>query len=295
MFTDIAELRTFVGIVHAGSLSAASREMGVALSVVSKRLASLERRAQVQLIVRNTRHLSLTSEGSAFLERVRRILAEVDAAEHALLADRSEPHGTLRLSAPIALGRAHVSPVCREIIRGHPKLSIELELTDRTVDVIDEGMDVVVRIGLPKEQDVVMRKLSDNQRILVASPDYLRRCGEPMSPDELESHDCVLYHGRKASWRLVHADGSVVDVRVFARLHCDNGEVVHDWAIAGCGVVMKSWMDVRHDLAEGRLIRVLPDWCGEPAPICALLPQNRRIPPRVRLFLDAFASRMAMA
>lgn len=295
MFTDIAELRTFIGIVKTGSLSAASREMGIALSVVSKRLANLERRAQVHLIVRNTRHLSLTNEGALFLERVQRILAEVDEAERALLADRAEPQGTLRLSAPIALGRTHVSPVCRDILRDYPKLSIELELTDRPVDVIDEGMDVVVRIGLPKEQDVVMRKLSDNHRVLVAAPDYLQRRGTPGLPQELEQHDCLLYRGRQALWRLAHTGGGTVDIRVCSRLQCDNGEVVHDWVIAGYGVAMKSWVDVRHDIDTGRLVRVLPDWRGDAAPICALLPQNRRIPPRVRLFLEAMASRMATA
>lgn len=293
MFTDIVELRTFVGIVKAGSLSAASRELGIALSVVSKRLANLERRTQVQLIVRNTRHQSLTSEGQHVLTRVQRILAEVDDAEHALLADRSEPNGVLRLSAPIVLGRAHVGPVCREIIRDHPKLSVELELTDRTVDVIDEGMDVVVRIGMPKEQDVVMRKLSDNQQILVASPEYLRKRGTPVGPKDLEGHDCLLCHWRKATWRLVQQDGVLADVNITSRLHCDNGEVVRDWAIAGCGIAMKSLVDARQDLEDGRLLRVLPGWSGEPAPICALLPQNKRIPPRVRLFLDAFADRMA--
>ena len=148
MLDDITELRTFVRIAAAGSLSAASREMGLALSVVSKRLASLERRAEVRLIARSTRSLALTEEGQRLFEQAQRILAEVDEAEAALRRGRAEPEGVLRVSAPHALGRAHVSPVCRDLVRTYPKISADLILTDRFVELIDERMDVVVRIGV---------------------------------------------------------------------------------------------------------------------------------------------------
>ena len=151
MLDDVTELRTFVRIVATGSLSAASREMGVALSVVSKRLATLERRTEMRLIARSTRHLALTEEGQALYDRAQRILAEVDEAEAVLTHGRVEPQGVLRVSAPVALGRAHVSPVCRDLVRAYPKVSVDLTLTDRLVEVINEGMDVVVRIGAPKE------------------------------------------------------------------------------------------------------------------------------------------------
>jgi LysR family transcriptional regulator, transcriptional activator for dmlA len=159
MLDDIAELRTFVRIVAAGSLSAASREMGLALSVVSKRLATLERRTEVRLIARSTRSLALTEEGQHLFERAQRILAEIDEAEAALMHGRVEPQGVLRVSAPTALGHAHVSAVCRDLVRAYPKISADLILTDRLVDVIDERMDVVVRIGAPKDSDLGMRKL----------------------------------------------------------------------------------------------------------------------------------------
>jgi LysR family transcriptional regulator, transcriptional activator for dmlA len=148
MLDDITGLRTFVRIVAAGSLSAASREMGLALSVVSKRLATLERRAEVRLIARGTRSLALTEGGQHLFERAQRILAEVDEAEAALTRGRAEPEGVLRVSAPHALGRAHVSPVCRDLVRAYPKISAELILTDRFVELIDERMDVVVRISV---------------------------------------------------------------------------------------------------------------------------------------------------
>ena len=292
MLDDIAELRTFVRIVATGSLSAAGREMDLALSVVSKRLAMLERRTDARLIARSTRHLALTDEGRALYERAQRILAEVDEAEAALTHGRVEPQGVLRVSAPVALGRAHVGPVCGELVRAYPKLSIELALTDRLVALIDEGMDVVVRIGAPKDSGLVMRKLVDNHRVVVGAPDYLERRGAPQAPADLEDHDCLHYGGAGTHWRLVGPGGQSVEVRAASRLRSDNGEVAHDWALAGCGLILKSWVDVEPDLSTGRLVRVLPAWRSDAAPVCALFPSNRQLPTRVRLFLDAMADRL---
>ncbi|HZZ24934.1 MAG TPA: LysR family transcriptional regulator [Roseiarcus sp.] len=293
MLDDIAELRTFVRIVGAGSLSAASREMGLVLSVVSKRLASLERRTEVRLIARSTRSLALTEEGQHLFERAQRILAEVDEAEAALTHGRAEPQGVLRVSAPYALGRAHVSPVCRDLVRAYPKISVELVLTDRFVELIDERMDVVVRIGAPRDSDLVMRKLADNYRVVVAAPDYLESRGAPAVPQDLTRHECILYRSAETSWRLVGPAGKAVQLTLASHLRCNNGEVAHDWALAGCGLIMKSWVDVALDVRAGRLIRVLPEWRSEPTPVCALFPSNPRLPLRVRLFLDAMADRLA--
>jgi DNA-binding transcriptional LysR family regulator len=290
---DITELRTFVRIVGAGSLSAAGREMGLALSVVSKRLAMLERRTEMRLIARSTRHLALTEEGQALYDRAQRILAEVDEAELELTHGRVEPQGVLRVSAPVALGRAHVSPVCRDLVRACPKVSVDLTLTDRLVELIDEGMDVVVRIGAPKDSGLVMRKLVDNHRIVVGAPDYLERRGAPMTPAELEDHDCLQYRGVGTRWRLVGPSGEVAEIRAGSRLRSDNGEVAHDWALAGCGLILKSWIDVEPDLRARRLVQVLPEWRSDPAPVCALFPSGRQLPTRVRLFLDAMVDRLS--
>jgi DNA-binding transcriptional LysR family regulator len=293
MLDDISELRTFVRIAAAGSLSAAGREMGLALSVVSKRLATLERRAEVRLIVRNTRRLALTEEGQHLFERAQRILAEVDEAEAALTRGRVEPQGVLRVSAPHALGRAHVSPVCRDLVRAYPKVSVELVLAERLVELIDERMDVVVRVGVPRDSDFVMRKLADNYRIVVAAPDYLESRGAPTIPQDLTRHECILYRSAETQWRLVGPAGKAVELKVASRLRCNDGEVAHDWALAGCGLIMKSWVDVALDVRAGRLIRVLPEWRSEPTPVYALFPSNPQLPLRVRLFLDAMAGRLA--
>jgi DNA-binding transcriptional LysR family regulator len=293
MLDDITELRTFVRIVGAGSLSAAGREMGLALSVVSKRLAMLERRTEMRLIARSTRHLALTEEGQALYDRAQRILAEVDEAEEVLTHGRVEPQGVLRVSAPVALGRAHVSPVCRDLVRAHPKVSVDLTLSDRLVELIDEGMDVVVRIGAPKDSGLVMRKLVDNHRIVVGAPDYLERRGAPMAPAELEDHDCLQYRGVGTRWHLVGPNGEVAEIRAASRLRSDNGEVAHDWALAGCGLILKSWVDVEPDLRGRRLVQVLPEWRSDPAPVCALFPSGHQLPTRVRLFLDAMVDRFS--
>ena len=293
MLSDIDELRTFVRIAAHGSLSAAAREMGLALSVVSKRLAALERHTDTVLALRTTRRFALTDEGQQFLDRAQRILAEVDEAEAALADGRVEPSGVLRVSASTALGRAHVSPVCQDLIQTYPKLSADLVLTDRLVDPVEERMDVVIRIGAPRDSDLIMRKLIDNRRIIVAAPTYLERRGTPSRPEGLARHDFLLFsRGAQTSWRLVHIDGQTVDVRVSSRLHCDNGEIAQDWALAGCGLIWKSWIYVASDLAAGRLVQVLPEWQSDPAPVCALFPRYRQAPTRVRLFVDALAAHL---
>ena len=293
MLDDINELRTFVSVVTSRSLSAAARDMDLALSVVSKRLAALERRTGIRLIARSTRRLAPTEEGMDLYESAQRILAEVDQAEAALTRSQGDPQGLLRVSAPVAFGRVHVSPVCAELVRAHPMLSIDLVLTDRLVELIEEGIDVVVRIGPLKDSQLVMRKLIDDYRIVVGAPEYLQRRGTPAVPADLEAHDCVHYRGVGAHWRLVTLAGEAVEVRADSRLRSNSGEVALDWALAGCGLVMNSWVDVKHHLRSGRLVHVLPEWRSESAPVCALYPSSRQLPTRLRAFIDAMVDSLA--
>jgi DNA-binding transcriptional LysR family regulator len=288
---DINELRTFVRIATIGSLSGAGRDMGVALSVVSKRLAALETRVNTRLIARSTRRLSLTDEGAKLFERAQRILAEVDEAETVLTRGHLEPQGLLRISAPIALGRAHVSVVCRELTRRHGEISLDLVLTDRLVGLIDEGFDVAIRIGEPKDSGLIVRKLADNHRVVVGTTAYLAAHGTPTTPAALAGHECI-HQGAGASWRLIGPEERVEDVDVKSRLRCNNGEVWHDWVLADCGLAMRSWIDVASDIQSGRLVHVLPEWRGPPAPVCALLPTRQLVPTRVRVFLEAMAEHL---
>ncbi|MBT0667437.1 LysR family transcriptional regulator [Novosphingobium profundi] len=294
MLDDINEIRTFVRIAGEGSLSRAAQTMGLSLSVVSKRLATLEARTRTLLIARSTRRLALTPDGQRFLERAKRILAEVSEAEAMLAQGELEPQGLLRINAPVALGRAHVAPVCQELVERHGNLEMELSLTDRLSGLIDEGLDVIIRIGQPQAPGLVMRKLADNHRVIVASPRFIERKGAPSSPEGLLDYDC-LHDGDGSLWQLVRPDGSQASVTVTSRLRCNNGEVWGDWATGGFGLALKSLIDVAEDLRTGRLIRVLPQWSSPPAPVCALLPARTLIPSRVRVFLEAMALRLRRA
>src|SRR5207253_1483574 len=190
-------------------------------------------------------------EGLDLYERAQRILAEVDQAEAALTSGQAEPQGLLRVSAPVAFGRLHVGPVCGALVREYRMLSIDLVLTDRLVDLIEEGVDVVVRIGPPQDSQLVMRKLIDDYRIVVGAPGYLQERGTPATPAELEAHDCVHYRGVGARWRLVSLTGEAVEVQADSRLRSNSGEAALDWALAGYGLVMNSWVDVKDYLRSG--------------------------------------------
>jgi len=286
MLDDLDELRTFQRILARGSLSAAGRDLGVSLAVVSKRLASLERRIGNRLIHRTTRRLSATEEGALFLPQVQRVLDALEAAEAQLMQGLDEPVGLLRITAPIALGRLHIAPVLAEMTAAYPRLDVELRLSDGLIDLLEARIDVAVRIGPAKDSSFVMRKLADSHRILVASPDYLARRGHPQRPEDLTDHAILRTVGWTAPWPLSGPNGEMMEVDLPSRLRTDNGEVVHDWALAGHGIMIKSAIDVAVDLRLQRLERVLPDWRSVNSPIYALLPSAAYVPVKVRLFLD---------
>ncbi len=287
MLDDLDEIRTFQRILALGSLSAAARDLGVSLTVVSKRLATLERRVGQRLIHRTTRSLSPTDEGAALLPRLERVLDALDAAEGWISEGLDEPVGTLRVSAPISLGRLHVAPLLGTLMATHPRFEAELRLGDGLIDLMEARIDVAVRIGPAQDSSYVMHKLADSHRVLVASPDYLDRRGRPKTPGDLAQHDGLRSLGWVAPWRLSDARGEIVDIHPPCRLRSDNGEVVHDWALLGLGIMLKSAIDVSIDLRRGRLEQVLPDWRSPAAPIYALIPSTRHVASKTRLFLGA--------
>lgn len=293
MLDDLNELRTFQRILARGSLSGAARDLGVGLAVVSKRLASLERRAGQRLVNRTTRKLSPTDEGLALLPHVERILEELDAAEARLGGARQGPSGLLRISAPISFGRIHLAPVAAALAKAYPKLQVELRLDDRLVDLVDERIDVAVRIGQPRDSTAILRKLADNTRILVAAPAYLVSQGAPETPDDLADHEILRFGDGTAPVRLEGPGGAVFDLEARGRLRSDNGDAVYDWGLAGCGIMLKSQIEVVADLRAGRLRRVLPDWTTGPTPVYALMPPGRQQAPKVRIFVDALAAQLS--
>lgn len=287
MLDDLEEIRTFQRILALGSLTAAARDLDVSLAVVSKRLASLEQRTGHRLIHRTTRSLAPTDEGAALLPRLERVLEALDAAEGWLSEGREEPIGTLRVSAPISLGRLQVAPVLADLMQAHPRFEAELRLGDGLIDLMEARIDVAVRIGPAQDSTYVMHKLADSHRVLVASPEYLDRHGRPEIPTDLMHHEGLRSLGWGGPWRLSNKEGDEVSVHPPCRLRSDNGEVVHDWAVRGLGVMLKSAIDVSADLRLGRLEQVLPAWRSPDAPIYALMPPGRHLPRKTRLFLDA--------
>ncbi len=293
MLDDLNELRTFQRIVVSGSLSAAARDLGVGLAVVSKRLMALERRAGQRLINRTTRTLSVTDEGLVLLGHVNRVLEELEAAESRMAIGAEVPYGLLRVSSPISFGRIHVVPLVAELVNQYPKLDVELRFDDRLVDLTSEGIDVAVRIGQPRDSSAIMRKLADSYRILVAAPAYIERHGKPETIGDLDRHLCLRYDDRSSPWRLEGPVGEVVEIDPRTRLHANSGDAVQDWAIAGQGVMLKSDVDVAADIACGRLVRILSDWRSAPAPIYALMPSRRYLPSKARAFVEALATRLS--
>ena len=287
MLDDLNELRTFREILARGSLSGAARSLGLGLTVVSKRLGSLERRTGTRLINRTTRALSATEEGARLLVDVERALDAIAVAEERIASGREEPVGVLHVSAPVAFGRRHVAPVLAALVARHPKLAVSLRLDDRLVDLVSEGVDVAIRIGLPADSSAMMRKLADNRRILVASPAYLDRAGRPSAPADAQHHAFIRYWDREAPWRLAGPGGGQAELAAPARLHADSGDAVHDWVLADMGIMLKSELDVAEDVRAGRLERVLADWDGGPSPVVALYSSASHLPLKTTVLLDA--------
>ncbi len=294
MLDDLPALRAFAQIVAAGSMSAAARELELPLSVVSKRLAQLEKSVGLRLLQRTTRRQTLTIDGAMFHARVLRILEEVEQAESLLAHSRREVEGLLRLSAPAELGRQYIVPIVADFQCRHPGLQVQIELTDSVVDLLETGQDMAIRFGRVTDPNQVVRRLAPNFRVLCAAPSYLQQHGTPAHPAELTGHRCIVIgDARRAEWRFEGEEA--VSVRVAATFFTNDGQAAHALALQGAGLVVKSIWDVGDDLLAGRLQRLLPHYSMPAAPLQAILPHGRNLPLRVRLFLDYLQGRLTAA
>ena len=288
-------LSFFSLLVQQGSLARAARELGLTGPAVSRRLAQLEQRLGVRLLTRTTRRMSLTPEGELYLAESRRILGEIEALEQTLTRTRAEPRGLLRIHATYGFGRRQLAPAVSDFVRQYPAVDIQLTLGDQAVMPGDQSFDIAIRFGEPPEARVVARKIASNQRYLFASPDYLAHRGEPLDPDDLASHDCIVIRegsGAFGTWTLC-AGKQCRNVKVSSKLSTNHGEVAVDWALDGHGILLRSLWDTAAEMRAGRLVRVLPDWSGSPADIYALYPQRLNLSAKVRVFLDFLTERFA--
>ena len=286
----LKQLETFAAVVSRGSLSAAAQAEGVAPAVIGRRLDALEERLGVKLMVRTTRRLSLTHEGSAFLEDCTRILADIASAEASVSAGGVKASGHVRITAPGGFGRRHVAPLVPGFLAQHPEVSISLNLSDRVIDLVNEGYDCAVRVGDLPDSSLISVRLADNRRLCVAAPAYLARAGVPQHPLELMrgGHECLTLSSEASQSRgwAFTIDGEVQHLRPPGRLDCTDGQVLHAWCLAGLGLAWRSTWEVEADLAAGRLASVLYAHAAPPNGIYAVLPHVRHLPLRVRLWID---------
>jgi DNA-binding transcriptional LysR family regulator len=291
---------SFVSVATRGSLTAAAIAEGVAPAIMGRRLDALEEHLGVKLLVRTTRRISLTHEGSAFLEDCQRLLTDVANAEASVSAGGVKASGHLRITAPAGFGRRHVASLVPRFRELHPEVTISLNLSDRVVDLAGEGYDCAVRVGDLPDSSLVSVRMADNRRLCVATPEYLRRHGTPKHPSDLARFDCLTLSSdasqtRGWAFRLPKepVDGQtslpsaeVVHFKPGGPLDCSDGQVLHDWCLAGYGIAWRSTWEVEAEIAAGQLVAVLEEFAAPPNGIYVVFPQRKHLPLRVRLWID---------
>ena len=306
----LKQMESFVSVATRGSLTAAAHAEGVAPAIMGRRLDALEERLGVKLLVRTTRRISLTHEGSAFLEDCQRLLTDVANAEASVSAGGVKASGHLRITAPAGFGRRHVAPLVPRFRELHADVTISLNLSDRVVDIAGEGYDCAVRVGDMPDSSLVSVRMADNRRLCVATPEYLQRHGTPEHPHELSRFDCLVLssdasqtrgwafrvprnaQGRQNESALAGAafvkddDTEVIHYRPNGPMDCSDGQVLHDWCLAGYGIAWRSTWEVEEEIAAGRLVAVLDEFAAPPNGIYTVFPQRKHLPLRVRLWVD---------
>jgi DNA-binding transcriptional LysR family regulator len=291
------DMMAFVRAVEVGSFSGAAQQLGIAKSIVSRRILSLENRLGASLFRRSTRRFSLTETGLAYYERARRILADVAEAEDVASQLQGELKGTLRVAAPTSFGYRHLSSVVTEFLRAHPQVDIELDLDDRRIDLITAGFDIAVRIGSLPDSSIISRTIAPCRHVVCASRAYLASHGRPQTPAELasESHVCLAYNNRPRAeqWRFL-VDGVWTDIPVKARhIHSNNGDVLCEAAVAGLGIVVLPTFIVNEAVATGALEVMLDEYETANPSILAVWPPGRQVSRKVRTFVNLLAKRFA--
>lgn len=283
----IAVMTTFVKVVESGSLSAAARALELSLPAVSRQIDSLEQHLRARLLVRTTRRLALTEGGRAYYEQAKRILAALEDAEAALTSEHADAAGRLTISAPVSFGRLQLAPALPRFLAQHPGVAVDLLLLDRVVDLIDEGIDIAIRPGVLEDSSLVSRKLGEFRRVVCAAPAYLEDRGVPLTPQDLEHHDCIVFTLLDSSqiWRFCTPDGDV-RIPISGPLRSNSLDATVAAAVGGAGLVLAPGWLVREHLAAGRLVAVLESFEPPAIPIHALFPHARLLSARTRIFLD---------
>lgn len=290
--TDLNDIVIFARVVQAGSFTAAGKLLELPKSTVSRKISALEARLGTRLLQRTTRSIALTEAGRTYHEHCLRILAEVEASERAMTSYQDEPRGLLRVTAALRL--RFLGDVFAELLRKYPELRVELVCTDRTIAIVEEGFDMAIRAGALEDSSLIARKLGHVEQVLVASPAYLQRHGEPEHPRELRRHQGLLFGSKGgATWTLLRGDEQI-PASPEPRLVANDFDVIHAAALAGHGVAMLAEIKVREELDAGRLRRVMPQWRPPEVPLHALYPSAQHLAPKVAALVGLMLERVAM-
>jgi DNA-binding transcriptional LysR family regulator len=286
----ILSMEVFVKVAQAGSLSAAAQALGFSKSTVSKHLSALEEHLGVLLVNRTTRRLSLTELGLAYRDHAERILAEIEATELGIQEHTVEPKGRLKVSAPMSFGIQHLAPLLPGFMTAHPRVEVDLVLDDRRIDLIEEGYDVAIRIGKLEDSTLIAKRLASVHFVCAAADRYLDRHRPIAHPEDLSGHNCLRYTlGRQVGeWPFVRGDERVA-VKVGGTLLANNGDALREAAVGGLGVVYQPIFIIDADLRAGRLSALLQDWRTPTIDIHAVFPEQRRLQPKLRRFVDYLA------
>ncbi|WP_286758101.1 LysR substrate-binding domain-containing protein [Ralstonia sp. RL] len=289
-----SELAFFVLLAKKASLSATARELNITPPAVTKRLAQLEQRLGVRLVNRTTRTVSLTNEGALYLAHASRILDEIREMEEQVASTRDAPKGLLRINATLGFGRITVAPLVSAFARRYPDVEVQLQLTDRPLNLVEEAFDLGIRFGELPDSRLSARKVMANRRFLCAAPAYLKQYGEPKTPHDLAQHRCIIHRQNDDAhgiWRLTKGRKTET-VKVEGNLSSNDGDVVQNWALDGHGILLRSEWDVARHLESGRLQVVLKDYKPAPADLFVYYPSRRNLPAKVRAFIDFLVERL---
>jgi DNA-binding transcriptional LysR family regulator len=292
----LRSMEVFVAVVDSGSFTAAAETFSISPVMVGKHVRALEERLGARLLTRTTRRQSLTEIGRQYSERCRQILADIRAAETGAEAMRATPRGTLKISSSVSFGTQRLAPALADFLALYPDVSVDLNLNDHVVDLVEEGYDAAIRIGTLDDSGLVARPLAPYRMLICASPDYLARAGVPQTPADLAAHQCLdfMHWSKRVRWKLNDAQGSPQDMPA-SRFRSNNGQALRMAALRGHGIVMQAEILLRDDVDAGRLVPLLETYVPEPRPMQLLYPRDRQQTPKLTSFIAFMLERFGEA
>lgn len=292
-FSDIA---FFALLVKQGSMATTAQELGLTPPAVSKRLAAIEKRLGVRLLQRTTRQISLTPEGETYLNQGAQVLASLEELEHSVSGSRSSPKGVIKIGATLGFGRRYIAPAIAKFSDLYPEVEVQLTLNDRPINIVEKGLDVVIRFGELPDVRLTARLLANNHRVLCAAPSYLKKMGAPETPKDLSKHQCLFIREADESygtWHF-HQGQKAETIKVHGPLTSNDGESVIKWALEGRGIMVRSIWDAAQYLSSGQLMEILPDWDLPSADIYAVFPTRNNLSAKTRAFVDFLVDEFAI-